>query len=130
MADTATNTAGTANAAGAITEAAPALKQVLDVLLQARPGASSISVFTPVEGSKSYANIEVAGYVDADGEGVISLADYPHDPLQDTDARLVDEHLRRIGQQSVPAYLSHIGDEGEGHLLYTLAVADLPACYR
>lgn len=130
MADAATNTADTA---GAITEAVPALKQVLDALRQSRPGVSSVSIFTPVQGSKSYANIEVAGYTDADDQGVINLAHYPHDPLQDADARLVDEHLRRIGQRSTPAYLSYIDDDegqDEGPLLHTLVLADLPECYR
>ena len=115
----------------AITEAAPALKQVIDGVLSKNPGTQSISVFTPVDATKSYANIEVAGYVDANGEGVISLANYPHDPLDDTQARLVDEHLLEIGDRTIPAYLGYIGEsEGDGELLRTLSVAELPDCYR
>ena len=114
-----------------ITEAVPALKQVIDGVLSKNPGAQSISVFTPVDATKSYANIEVAGYVDANGEGVISLANYPHDPLDDAQARLVDEHLLEIGDRDIPAYLDYMSnDEGDGELLRTLSVAELPDCYR
>ena len=115
----------------AITEAAPALKQVIDGVLSKNPGTQSISVFTPVDATKSYANIEVAGYVDANGEGVISLANYPHDPLDDAQARLVDEHLLEIANRDIPAYLDYMSnDEGDGELLRTLSVAELPDCYR